>query len=42
MNAQQKADFLSFIHEEGNGFMGVYSAAITSVDWPEFDDWRDL
>ena len=36
MNAQQKADFLSFIHEEGKGFIGVHSAAITFVDWPEF------
>jgi len=36
MSAQQKADFLSFIHEEGKGFIGVHSAAITFVDWPEF------
>lgn len=36
MNAQQKADFLSFIHQEGKGFIGVHSAAITFVDWPEF------
>jgi type 1 glutamine amidotransferase len=36
MNAQQKTDFLSFIHEEGKGFIGVHSAAITFVDWPEF------
>src|SRR4029077_18690786 len=36
MNAQQKADFLSFIHEEGKGFIGVHSAAITFVDWREF------
>jgi len=36
MNAQQRADFLSFIHEEGEGFFGVHSAAITFVDWPGF------
>src|SRR6476659_1361893 len=36
MNAQQKSDFLSFIHDEGKGFIGVHSAAITLVDWPEF------
>ena len=44
MDAQQKADFLSFIHEDGKGFIGVHSAAITFVDWPEFvrDGWRDL
>src|SRR5579863_8708152 len=38
MNAQQKADFLSFIHEDGKGFIGVHSAAITFVDWPEYVD----
>jgi uncharacterized protein len=36
MNAQQKADFLSFIREDGKGFIGVHSAAITFVDWPEY------
>src|ERR1700756_1013766 len=36
MDAQQKSDFLSFIHEEGKGFIHVHSAAITFVDWPEF------
>src|SRR5581483_7701055 len=36
MDAQQKADFLSFIHDEGKGFIGVHSAAITFVKWPEF------
>jgi len=36
MDAQQKADFLSFVHDEGKGFIGVHSAAITFVDWPEF------
>src|SRR5579871_508278 len=36
MDAQQKADFLSFIHEEGKEFIGVHIAAITFVDWPEF------
>src|SRR5215470_6376803 len=36
MSAQQKADFLSFIHEDGKGFIGVHSAAITFVDWPEY------
>lgn len=36
MTAQQKADFLSFIHDDGKGFVGVHSAAITFADWPEF------
>ena len=31
MDAQQKADFLSFIHDDGRGLVGVHSAAITWV-----------
>jgi len=38
MDDQQKADFLSFVHEDGKGFIGVHSAAITNVKWPEFID----
>ena len=38
MDAQQKADFLSFIHDGGKGFIGVHSASITFVDWPEYGD----
>jgi type 1 glutamine amidotransferase len=38
MDAQQKADFISFIHDDGKGFIGVHSAAITYVDWPEYGD----
>jgi uncharacterized protein len=38
MDAQQKADFLAFIHDDGKGFIGVHSAAITFVDWPEYVD----
>src|ERR1700676_4770744 len=34
MDAQQKADFISFVHDDGKGFIGVHSAAITFVDWP--------
>src|SRR5229473_5171577 len=36
MDAQQKADFLSFIHDDGKGLIGVHAAAITWVHWPEF------
>jgi type 1 glutamine amidotransferase len=36
MDEQQKADFLSFIRDDGKGFIGVHSAAITLVKWPEF------
>jgi len=38
MDAQQKSDFLSFIHEEGKGFIGIHSATITFVDWPEYGE----
>src|SRR6201989_836861 len=36
MDDQQKADFISFVHDEGKGFIGVHSAAITFAKWPEF------
>jgi type 1 glutamine amidotransferase len=38
MDAQQKADFLSSIHDEGKGFIGVHSASITFTGWPEYGD----
>ena len=38
MEAQQKADFLSFVHEDGKGFIGIHSAAITFVDWPAYGE----
>jgi len=36
MDAQQKADFLSFIHDDGKGFIGVHGATITFTEWPEY------
>src|SRR6202048_3987297 len=36
MDDQQKADFLSFIHDDGKGFIGVHSATITFTRWPEY------
>src|ERR1700719_4043246 len=36
MNAEQKAALLSFVHDDGKGFIGVHSAAITLADWPEY------
>lgn len=38
MDSQQKSDFLSFIHDDGKGFIGIHSAAITFVDWPEYGE----
>jgi uncharacterized protein len=36
MDDQQKADFLSFIHDDGKGFVGIHSATITFTKWPEY------
>ncbi len=38
MDAQQKSDFLSFIHEDGKGFIGVHSATITFTEWPAYGE----
>ena len=38
MDDEKKADFLSFIHDDGKGFIGVHSATITFTDWPEYGD----
>jgi type 1 glutamine amidotransferase len=38
MTEQQKADFLSFIHDDGKGFIGVHSATITFTRWPEYGE----
>ena len=36
MDEQKKADFLSFVRDDGKGFIGVHSATITFTDWPEY------
>jgi len=38
MDAQQKSDFLSFIHDDEKGFVGVHSATITFTSWPEYGE----
>jgi len=38
MDEQQKSDFLSFVHDDGKGFIGVHSATITWTRWPEFGE----
>lgn len=38
MDEQQKKDFISFVHEDGKGFIGIHSAAITFTAWPEYGD----
>lgn len=36
MDSQQKADLLSFVHDDGKGFVGVHAATITFTEWPEY------
>ncbi len=36
MDESQKADLLSFVRDDGKGFIGVHSAAITFTSWPEY------
>jgi type 1 glutamine amidotransferase len=38
MDDSQKADLLSFVHDDGKGFMGVHSAAITFLSWPAYGE----
>jgi type 1 glutamine amidotransferase len=36
MDDSQKADLLSFIRDDGKGFIGIHSAAITFLSWPAY------
>ena len=36
MDDSQKADLLSFVRDDGKGFLGVHSATITFTSWPEY------
>jgi type 1 glutamine amidotransferase len=38
MDASQKADLLSFVRDDGKGFIGIHSAAITFTSWPEYGE----
>ena len=38
LDTQQKADLLSFVRDDGKGFIGVHSATITLTEWPEYGD----
>jgi type 1 glutamine amidotransferase len=38
MDDSQKADLLSFIRDDGKGFIGIHSAAITFPSWPEYTE----
>lgn len=38
MSDQQKADLLSFVRDDGKGFIGVHSATDTFYKWPEYGE----
>jgi type 1 glutamine amidotransferase len=38
MDADQKKDMLSFIHDDGKGFVGVHAALDTNYKWPEYGE----
>jgi type 1 glutamine amidotransferase len=38
MNPEQRAALLSFVHDDGKGFIGVHSATITFTSWPEYGE----
>src|ERR1700741_3011592 len=38
MDNSQKADLLSFVRDDGKGFIGIHSAAITFTTWPEYGE----
>ncbi len=38
MDDSQKADMLTFIHDEGTGFVGIHAALDTFYKWPEYGE----
>ena len=36
MDDSQKADLVSFVRDDGKGFIGIHSAAITFLSWPQY------
>jgi uncharacterized protein len=38
LDASQKADMLSFIHDDGKGFVGIHAALDTNYTWPEYGE----
>ncbi|HLK62839.1 MAG TPA: ThuA domain-containing protein [Bryobacteraceae bacterium] len=38
LNPQQKKDLMSFIHDEGKGFIGAHTGDDAFFEWPEFGD----
>ena len=38
MDDSQKADMMSFIKEDGKGFVGIHAALDTFYKWPEYGE----
>jgi type 1 glutamine amidotransferase len=38
MTDEQKRDLLSFVHEDGKGFVAVHTATASFYDWPEYGE----
>ena len=38
LTPQQRADLLSFVHDDGKGFVATHSAATAFFSWPEFGE----
>ncbi len=38
MDDQQKADLISFVKEDGKGFLGAHNATDTFYEWPEYGE----
>ena len=38
LDAGQKADILSFVHDDGKGFVGIHAALDTNYTWPEYGE----
>jgi type 1 glutamine amidotransferase len=38
MDDSQKQDMMSFIHDEGKGFVGIHAALDTNYKWPEYGE----
>ncbi|MGH3185110.1 MAG: ThuA domain-containing protein, partial [Streptosporangiaceae bacterium] len=36
LTAQQRADLLTFVHDDGKGFVAAHAAATAFMSWPEF------
>jgi uncharacterized protein len=38
MDDSQKKDMMSFIHDDGKGFVGIHAALDTNYNWPEYGE----